>query len=205
MIMTLYGIEKSGVGMSSSNFGVYMRVRDDRNTSDIDSVLSISSARSSKVSMPEESSRPRSASGRCSVYFSMSLVNGIVRTSSDRAGRVSDKWIDVVVGLGGVEGWYEILSRTSPGISAIPQLRLTLNLAIYANLHFANPALDPPWPDLRVYRLSIYVGIVADGDCKDTVHCSGRSDCTLYNNGRRVYRSSWPLAWPNTNMVWRSE
>jgi len=100
-------------------------------------------------------------------------VNGIVRTSSDRAGRVSDKWIDVVVGLGGVEGWYEMLSRTSPGISAIPQWRLTLNLAVYADLLFADPALDPPWPDLRVYRLSIYVGVIAKSDGEDTVHCSG--------------------------------
>jgi hypothetical protein len=171
-----------------------MRVRDDRNTSGGDSVLSISSSRSRRVSMPEESSRPRSASGRCSVYLSMSLVKGIVRTSSDRAGRVSDKWIDVVVGLGGVEGWYEMLSRTSPGISAIPKWRLTLNFAIYADLHFANPSLDPPWPDLRVYRLSIYVGVVADSDCKDTVHCSRRSDSTLYINRRRVYRSSCPSA-----------
>jgi hypothetical protein len=101
------------------------------------------------------------------------LVNGIVRTSSDRAGRVSDKWIDVVVGLGGVEGWYEILSRTSPGISAIPQWRLTLDLAIYPDLHLANPSLDPPWPDLGVYCFSIYVGVVADSDGEDTVHCSG--------------------------------
>jgi len=102
--MTLYGIEKSGVGTSSSNFGVYMRVRDERSKSGIESLLSVSSAKSSRVSIPEESSRPRSASGRCSVYFSMSLVNGIVRTSSDRAGKVSDRWIDVVVGLGGVDG-----------------------------------------------------------------------------------------------------
>jgi hypothetical protein len=173
MMMTLYGMEKSGVGISSSNFGVYIRVRADRNTSGTESVLSISSARSSRVRIPEDSSRPRSASGRCSVYFSMSLVNGIVRTSSDRAGRVSDKWIDVVVGLGGVEGWYEILSRTSPGISAIPQWRLTLNLAIYADLHFANPALDPPGPNFRVYRFSIYIGIIADSDGEDPVHCSG--------------------------------
>jgi len=117
--MTLYGIEKSGVGTSSSNFGVYMRVRNERSTSGTESLLSVSSARSSRVSIPEESSRPRSASGRCSVYFSMSLVNGIVRTSSDRAGKVSDKWIDVVVGLGGVDGWYEMLSSTSPGISTL--------------------------------------------------------------------------------------
>jgi hypothetical protein len=104
MMMTLYGIEKSGVGISRSNFGVYMRDRADLSTSDTGSVPSLST-RSSRVRTPEGSSRPRSASGRCSVYFSMSLVNGIVRTSSDRAGRVSDKWIDVVVGFGGVDGW----------------------------------------------------------------------------------------------------
>jgi hypothetical protein len=47
-----------------------------------------------------------------------------------------------------VEGWYEILSSTSPSLSTVPLERLTLNFTIYANLHFANPALDPPWPNL---------------------------------------------------------
>lgn len=102
MIMTLYGIEKSGVGISSSSFGVYIRVRPDRSTSA--RPLTSSLTRSSSVSTPDDNSRPRSASGRCSVYFSMSLVNGIVRTSSERAGMVRDKCIDVVVGFGGVEG-----------------------------------------------------------------------------------------------------
>jgi hypothetical protein len=104
MMMTLYGIEKSGVGTSSSNLGVYILVRSDLSTSGVESKKSALSTRSRSVKTPDEISRPRSASGRCSVYFSMSLLNGIVRTSLVRAGRVSDRCIDVVVGFGGVEG-----------------------------------------------------------------------------------------------------
>ena len=82
MIMTLYGIEKSGVGTSSSSLGVYILVRSDLSTSGDESV-SASPTRSRSVRTPDEISRPRSASGRCSVYLSMSLVNGIVKTNSD--------------------------------------------------------------------------------------------------------------------------
>lgn len=90
MMMTLYGIEKSGVGTSSSNREVYMRGRYD--------------PASRRVSTPDDISRPRSASGLCSVYLSMSFVNGIVIVTVLCAGRRRPRCMVDVAGFGGVEG-----------------------------------------------------------------------------------------------------
>ena len=54
--------------------------------------------------MPEGISRPRSASGRCSVYFRVSLVKGILTRTEDRGGSFKVRWRVVVEVLGGVEG-----------------------------------------------------------------------------------------------------
>jgi hypothetical protein len=59
---------------------------------------------SRSVRIPEGISTPRSASGRCSVYFRVSLVNGMETTTVDCAGRERKRCRDVVDGVGGVEG-----------------------------------------------------------------------------------------------------
>ena len=94
-IITLYGIEKSGVGRSTKSVGVYMRP----------GMLPAPTVTGKRTAGGR--SHPRIASGGCSVYFRNVLPSARVSARVWLGGRVSVAW--------SAEGPWWPLARTSGG------------------------------------------------------------------------------------------